>query len=115
MQDLTNPLEEAPSAIVLAEGEAPVFAPGSRVRVLTRSPVGHYRVPIYLRGKTGVVETVIKPLGIDNEEEAYGRNAGMRRHYYRIELPMTELWPDYVGSPRDGLHIEVYETWLERI
>ena len=43
---------------------------------LARSPVGHYRVPTYLRGKTGSVETVIEPAGIDNEEEAYGRNAG---------------------------------------
>lgn len=49
------------------------------------------------------------------EEEAYGRNAGAKCHYYRIAIPMTEIWPDYVGSPRDGLRIEVFETWLERI
>ena len=103
------------SGITLAEGEAPVFRTGDCVRVLTRSPVGHYRVPIYLRGKTGVVESVIEPAGIDNEEEAYGRNAGMKRHYYRIAVPMTEIWPDYDGSLRDGLYIEVFETWLERI
>ena len=102
------------SSVVLAAGEEPVFATGDRIRILTRSPVGHYRVPVYLRGKTGVVETVIEPAGIDNEEEAYGRNAGMKRHYYRIALPMTEIWADYNGSPRDGLHIEVFETWLER-
>ena len=100
--------------IVLATGEAPVFAPGERVRILTRSPVGHYRVPTYLRGKTGVVESVIEPAGLDNEEEGYGRNAGMKRHYYRIALPMTGIWRDYAGSPRDGLRIEVFETWLER-
>ena len=82
---------------------------------LTRSPIGHYRVPTYLRGKSGVVEAVIKPAGIDNEEEGFGRNAGAKRHYYRIAIPMTEIWPDYVGCPRDGLRIEVFETWLERI
>jgi hypothetical protein len=27
---------------------------------------------------------------------------------------MTEIRPDYVGSRNDGLHIEVFETWLER-
>ena len=115
MPDVVRPGEEVASGIVWAAGEDPVFAPGDRIRILTRSPVGHYRVPIYLRGKTGVVETVIEPAGIDNEEEAYGRNAGMERHYYRVSLPMTEIWPDYVGSPRDGLHIEIFETWLERI
>ena len=115
MPDLPRASGEVAPSIVLATGEEPVFAAGDRIRILTRSPVGHYRVPIYLRGKTGVVETVIEPAGIDNEEEAYGRNAGMRRHYYRIALSMTEIWPDYDGSPRDGLHIEVFETWLERI
>ena len=100
---------------VSALGEEPIFRPGERIRILTRSPIGHYRVPIYLRGKTGSVEAVIEPAAIDNEQEGYGRNAGQKRHYYRIAIPMTEIWPDYVGSPRDGLCIEVYETWLERI
>jgi nitrile hydratase subunit beta len=101
--------------IVHALGEEPNFHAGDPVRILTRSPIGHYRVPTYLRGKTGVIEAVIEPAGIDNEEEGYGRNAGVKLHYYRIAIPMTEIWPDYVGSPRDGLRIEVFETWLERI
>jgi len=115
---MSNPSHTANGAgyrIVPALGETPIFHAGDRVRVLTREPIGHYRVPRYLRGKTGVVKTVIEPAGIDNEEEGYGRNAGNRRHYYRIAFPMTAIWPDYVGSPRDGLFIEVYETWLERI
>jgi hypothetical protein len=101
--------------VVLALGEAPAFQVGDKVRMSTRMPVGHYRVPRYVRGMSGTVEAIIEPTMIDNEEEAYGRNAGMRRHYYRIAVPMTALWPDYAGSPRDGLRIEVFETWLERI
>jgi nitrile hydratase len=27
---------------------------------------------------------------------------------------MTELWQNYRGSARDGLRIEVFESWLER-
>jgi nitrile hydratase subunit beta len=115
MQGGASRSESLGASIVLGAGEAPVFGPGDRVRILTRSPVGHYRVPTYLRGKTGVVEAAIEPAGVDNEEEAYGRNAGMKRHYYRMAVPMTEIWPDYAGSHRDGLHIEIFETWLERI
>jgi nitrile hydratase len=100
--------------IVRALGEEPVFGPGDSVIVATRSPVGHYRVPVYLRGKRALVEAVIEPAGIDNEEEAFGRNAGSKRHYYRIAVPLADLWPGYAGSPRDGLRIEVFETWLER-
>jgi hypothetical protein len=112
---MSQPAQSIAAGIVYALGEKPIFKPGDAVRILDRSPIGHYRVPIYLRGKTGKVDSVIEPVGIDNEQEGYGRNAGMKLHYYRIAVPMTEIWPDYKGSPRDGLYIEVYETWLEEI
>jgi nitrile hydratase len=100
--------------VVTAAGEEPMFRPGEAVRIGVRAPIGHYRVPHYVRGRTGTIESVIRPAAIDNEEEAFGRNAGSRRHYYRVAIPLAELWPDYRGSPRDGLRIEIFETWLER-
>ena len=100
--------------VVAAEGEVPVFSSGDPIVVAKRFPIGHFRVPNFIRGKSGVVEAVIPRPGIDNEEEGFGRNAGNKRHYYRISIPMTELWPDYSGSAQDGLRIEVFETWLKR-
>lgn len=111
---MTEPIHAA-EGIVYALGERAIFQTGDPIRILNRSPIGHYRVPIYLRGKTGKVVGIIEPAAVDNEEEGYGRNAGSRLHYYRVAVPMTEIWPDYIGSPRDGLYIEVFETWLERI
>lgn len=101
--------------VVTATGEAPAFAPGDLVRVDNRVPIGHYRVPTYLRNKVGTVLKVIEPTLVDNEEEGYGRNAGNRRHYYRISVPMADIWPGYKGSPRDEVRIEVFESWLERV
>ena len=98
--------------VVLADGETPIFQPGDRVRVIERFPIGHYRVPLYLRGKTGVVERLVKP-AIDNEEEGFGLNAGVKRHYYRIGVPLPDIWPAYAGASQDHLYIEVFETWLE--
>ncbi len=106
-------VETLPRAIS-AFGEEPVFRPGDHIRILSRTPIGHYRVPFYLRGKRGTVEAVIEPASVANEE-VYGRNAGSKLHHYRIAIPMTEIWPDYVGSPRDGLRIEIFETWLAGI
>lgn len=100
--------------VVAAEGEVPVFSAGDPIVIAKRFPIGHFRVPNFIRGKSGVVEAVIPRTGIDNEEEGFGRNAGNKRHYYRIAIPMTELWPDYSGSSQDGLRIEVYESWLKR-
>jgi len=102
-------------SVVLATGETPCFVSGDTIRVLNRSPIGHYRVPIYLRGKTGVVEAVIRPARVNNEEEGFGRNIGENRHYYRVAIPMVELWPAYRGASHDSLRIEVFETWLERV
>ncbi|WP_368517300.1 SH3-like domain-containing protein [Rhizobium sp.] len=109
MDPIINPLP----GIVPALGEKPAFAAGDRILISDRSPIGHYRMPTYLRGKQGTVEAVIEPMAVDNEEEAYGRNAGSKGHYYRIAIPMTEIWPDYEGSPNDGLRIEIFENWLE--
>jgi len=114
MRDSSGGIAGALPGLVLALGEEPIFRPGDPVRILTRSPVGHYRVPIYMRGKTGVIERIIEPAGIDNEEEAFGRNAGSKLRDYRIAVPMTEIWPAYGGSPRDSMYIEVFEAWLER-
>jgi hypothetical protein len=41
--------------LVKALGEEPPFKPGELVRIATRSPVGHYRVPRYIRGKQAVI------------------------------------------------------------
>src|SRR4051812_22979927 len=106
---------ESPFHTVKALGEEPLFAPGDRVRISVRYPVGHYRVPLYLRGKTATVEAIILPTMLDNEEEGFGRNAGLKGFYYRVGLALADLWPDYGGSKRDSLRIEVFETWLERI
>jgi nitrile hydratase len=107
--------EGAFAHVVLATGEPVIFAPGDKVRVNDRKPVGHYRVPTYLRGKIAFVESIYEPAQLDNEEEGFGRNAGNKRHYYRIGVPLTEVWPTYGGSPRDSLRIEVFESWLERV
>ena len=101
--------------IVKALGESPEFQPGDAVRISGRFPVGHYRLPLYLRGKAVTIEAVMPTMGVDNEEEAYGRNAGSKGHYYRVAIPLTEVWSDYRGSPNDGLRIEIFENWLERI
>jgi nitrile hydratase len=102
------------SNIVKFTGEEPLFRAGERVRISLRYPVGHYRVPRHIRGKNAIVEAVIRPRAVSNEEEGFGLNAGLKRYYYRVAIPLADLWPGYAGSPKDNLRIEVFETWLER-
>jgi len=107
-----NPSNILPG-LVKAEGEDPLFGHGDRVLISDRSPIGHYRVPHYVRGKAAVVKDVIAR-AVDNEEEGFGRNAGLRRHYYRVSIPLSALWHGYAGAPNDELRIEVFEDWLKR-
>lgn len=114
MMSEANEISTRRVEVVKAQGEEPVFKAGDVVTISVRFPVGHFRVPNYIRGKRGWIESVIEPPAINNEEEGYGRNAGSKRHYYRVAIPLKELWPHYGGSHNDSLRIEVFETWLER-
>lgn len=100
--------------IVKPLGEEPAFQAGDRVIISSRFPVGHYRVPRYIRGKHCVIEAVVEPCALNNEEEGFGRNAGQKRHYYRVAIPLAEVWPGYAGSASDGLRMEVFENWLQK-
>jgi hypothetical protein len=111
---LTSTITNHGANIVKALGEEPAFKVGDQIRISVRYPVGHYRVPMYMRGKRGIVELILTPMAVNNEEEGFGRNAGSKGHYYRVAVPLTELWPGYAGSAEDRLVIEIFETWLER-
>ena len=100
--------------IVRASGEDASFRVGDYLRVGIRMPIGHYRVPIHIRGKIGNVELIISPRAVDNEDEGYGRNAGSRHHYYRVSFLMSEIWPAYLGNAKDCLRYEICETWLQK-
>ncbi|TXR46987.1 nitrile hydratase subunit beta [Phyllobacterium endophyticum] len=51
MQDrITETNGVAPKAVP-AFGDTAIFAEREAVRILDRTPIGHYRVPLYLRGK----------------------------------------------------------------
>jgi len=52
--------------MVKAEGEEPLFKAGDEVKIAKRFPIGHFRVPNYIRGKRGRVEAVIEPAASGN-------------------------------------------------
>ncbi len=115
MNDSTPSSVPVAKPIVKYFGEVPRFSPGQQVRVSVRYPVGHYRVPHYIRGKRGVIDVILTPPAVNNEEEGFGRNAGDKRFYYRVAIELAELWPGYRGTAADKIVIEVFEDWLEAI
>lgn len=81
------------------------------VRVKTLVPPGHVRAPVYLRGKTGVIERSLGAFG-NPEQLAYGVEAE-KKNLFRVRFKMSEVWGSEAENPDDTLDAEIYEHWLE--
>jgi nitrile hydratase subunit beta len=88
------------------------FSVGQTVRVRAAWPPGHVRTPHYLRGRSGVVESIAGRFA-NPEELAYGRDGLPVRALYRVRFRQSELWPDYAGQAADTAVVDLYEHWLE--
>jgi nitrile hydratase subunit beta len=88
------------------------FGIGQAVRVRAIYPPGHVRTPHYLRGRSGVVESIAGHFA-NPEELAYGRDGLPKRALYRVRFRQAELWPDYAGPAADTAVVDLYEHWLE--
>jgi nitrile hydratase subunit beta len=87
----------------------PAFAVGERVRTRDFSPAGHTRLPRYLRGHTGVVDS-IQPAAVlpDTNAHFLGENA---QHVYSVRFGSRELW----GADAESFAVsaELFESYLE--
>jgi nitrile hydratase beta subunit len=89
----------------------PAFAVGDRVRVADLNPVGHTRLPRYVRRRTGTV-TAIQPCQVFPDSAAHfaGENP---QHCYAVEFDSRELWgPD---SEQFRLSVDLFEPYLEPV
>jgi len=89
------------------------FKVGQPVRVKASYPPGHRRTPYYIRGKRGEIERICGAFP-NPEELAYGFDGEPKRVLYRVRFPQKHVWPDYKGSDKDVLELEIYEHWLQK-
>jgi nitrile hydratase beta subunit len=88
----------------------PAFHAGDRVRARNMNPVGHTRLPRYARGKIGVV---FLDHGVYTFPDTNSRYEGEhRQHVYSVRFASRELWGDQ-SSPRDTVHLDLFEDYLE--
>jgi hypothetical protein len=87
------------------------YKPGDRVRIIERDQPGHVRTPLYVRGKTGVIERVVGSFP-NPELLAVGLSGMPYKMLYRVNFRQSDLWDDYDGESDDTLEIEIYEHWL---
>jgi nitrile hydratase subunit beta len=117
-RDVPEPPPPTPHKPQMASGGAgnlrsverpPAFAVGDQVRTADLDPVGHTRLPRYVRRRTGTV-TAILPSQIFPDTAAHfvGENP---QHCYAVEFDSRELWgPD---AEPFRLSIDLFEPYLE--
>ena len=91
---------------------ADALTPGERVRVREDFPPGHFRTPVYIRGKVGVVTRRFGEFS-DPERLALRLDAP-KRTLYEVRFRQADVWPDYQGPEHDSVDIDLYDNWLER-
>lgn len=90
----------------------PRFAPGARVRARNAHPRGHTRLPTYLTGRTGVVETVQGGFVLP-DTNAHGQGEAPQ-HVYTVVFDGAEIWgPD--AEPGLTVSADLWEGYLERV
>ena len=91
----------------------PQFTVGQRVRARNINPVGHTRLPRYVRGHQG---TIVADHGVfdfqDNDADGYTLPP-RPQHVYTVMFTARELW-GHAANPRDTVRAELWEDYLER-
>jgi hypothetical protein len=91
------------------------FGVGDKVRIASRRSANEHPAPTFLQRMSGEVLEVMEPSLMQSRQTGFGIVVpGGGRPSYQVAIPMALLLPGYIGSPRDKLHVEVPELWLER-
>ena len=82
---------------------------GDHVRAKNINPLGHTRLPRYVRGHVGTIER-IHGCHVFPDASAAGREDP--QWLYAVRFSGTELWgPD--GDPTSAVSIDAFEPYLE--
>ncbi|HVC31111.1 MAG TPA: SH3-like domain-containing protein, partial [Steroidobacteraceae bacterium] len=86
------------------------FRQGQRVRARNLNPVGHTRLPRYVRGRRGVVDRVH---GTFVFPDTHAHFLGERpQHVYSVRFEAQELWGDGAAAA-DAVYVDLWEDYLD--
>ena len=88
------------------------FKAGERVRTKNINPLGHTRLPRYVRGHTGTIERVI---GCHVFPDSNARGAGENPQWlYTVRFDGRELW-GADGDPSLQVSVDAWQPYLEPV
>lgn len=93
-------------------GASPRFSVGDRIVTRNHQPVGHTRLPAYVRCRRGVVSRVHPPM-VFPDDHAHGRGENAQP-LYTVRFDGRELWGND-ADPATSIHLDLFEAYLERV
>jgi nitrile hydratase len=88
----------------------PRFAIGEPVRARNVNPVGHTRLPRYVRSHEGAI---IAHHGAHVFPDTNAHGSGEQpRHLYQVRFEALELWGD-LADRRGAVYLDLWEPYLE--
>jgi nitrile hydratase len=84
------------------------FAPGEPVRARLHAASGHTRLPLYVRGRPGVVCALRGRFPLPDELAKHG--AVTPEALYSVRFAARDLWGDEAGDHH--VHLDLYESYL---
>jgi nitrile hydratase beta subunit len=89
---------------------APRFQPRQRVRARNLNPVGHTRLPRYVRGRLGTIDRVQGAFVFpDTNAHFLGESP---QHIYSVRFEARELW-GADAPPSDAVYVDLWEDYLD--
>jgi nitrile hydratase subunit beta len=90
---------------------APRFKVGEAVMARNIHPVGHTRLPRYVRGRKGVID---RDHGVFIFPDTHAAGEGTQpQHVYSVRFEARELW-GRDASPSDRVYVDLWDDYLDR-
>jgi nitrile hydratase beta subunit len=91
---------------------SPRFVVGDQVRARNLNPVGHTRLPRYVRGHSG---RIARGHGAHVFPDANAHGLGERpQHHYQVCFAARDLWGE-AASARHSVYLDLWEDYLEPV
>ncbi|HEV8308063.1 MAG TPA: nitrile hydratase subunit beta [Methylomirabilota bacterium] len=88
----------------------PKFKPGDRVVARNVHPLGHTRLPRYVRGRQGLID---RDHGVFIFPDTHALGQGKKpQHVYSVRFTARELW-GLEASPRDSVYVDLWDDYLD--
>ena len=86
------------------------FNVGDRVCARTINPIGHTRLPRYIRGRSGVVTRLH---GVHSFDDSKSQGLGPQpQHIYNVRFEARELWGEE-ASETESVYIDMWDSYLD--